>query len=133
MRHWARRVPTCFLIILLVWAMSSFDARLAQAHDAWADGNPVPIWVRNSCCGPQDVHHLTAKQVHAMFDGWHVDGYKQVLPYGSEFPSQDGDYWIFYKDYPDGSQTQPSVFSPPSDLLVGTTWIAPSAAKFRNA
>jgi hypothetical protein len=45
----------------------------ASAHDLWANGTAVPDWVKKSCCGPEDVHHLTAQQVHAMADGWHVD------------------------------------------------------------
>ncbi len=69
----------------------------ASAHDAWANGVAVPDWVKASCCGPEDVHHLNSSQVHAMADGWHVDGYPQVLAYGRELPSQDGDYWIFYR------------------------------------
>ncbi|MBV9136908.1 MAG: hypothetical protein JO357_07605, partial [Hyphomicrobiales bacterium] len=64
----------------------------AAAHDLWADGTRVPDWVKKSCCGPEDVHHLTAQQVHAMADGWHVEGYAQVLAYGRELPSRDGDY-----------------------------------------
>jgi hypothetical protein len=85
----------------------------ACAHEQWANGNPVPDWVKSSCCGPEDVHHLTAQQVHAMSDGWHVEGYRDVLPYGRELPSQDGDYWIFYKSYPDGSQTPVYCFFAP--------------------
>jgi hypothetical protein len=67
------------------------------AHDQWSNGQEVPSWVKQACCGPSDVHHLRADQVHAMKDGWHVDGYPEVLAYGRELPSQDGDYWIFYK------------------------------------
>jgi hypothetical protein len=85
----------------------------AGAHELWANGTPVPDWVKKSCCGPEDVHHLAAQQVHALADGWHVDGYSQVLAYGRELPSQDGDYWIFYKSYPDGSQTPVYCFFAP--------------------
>jgi hypothetical protein len=85
----------------------------ASAHDLWANGAAVPDWVKKSCCGPEDVHHLTAQQVHAMADGWHVDGYAGVLAYGRELPSQDGDYWIFYKRYPDGSETPVYCFFAP--------------------
>ena len=28
----------------------------AAAHDVWADGSPVPAWVKSSCCGPA-AHH----------------------------------------------------------------------------
>ena len=54
-------------------------AQPAFAHDQWSNDTDVPAWVKSSCCGPEDVHHLTAQQVHAMADGWHIDGYKGVL------------------------------------------------------
>ena len=98
---------------LAVVALSVALASSVLAHDEWADGSPVPAWVKSSCCGPEDVHHLTAQQVRAMADGWHVEGYKDVLPYGKELPSQDGDYWIFYKNYPDGTQTPVYCFFAP--------------------
>jgi hypothetical protein len=49
-----------------------------------------------------------------MADGWHVDGYHQVIAYGREFPSQDGDYWIFYRDFSDGKQTPVFCFFAPA-------------------
>jgi hypothetical protein len=90
-----------------------FIATPALAHDEWANGNPVPAWVKNACCGPDDVHHLTSQQVHPMSDGWHVEGYRSILPYGRELPSQDGDYWIFYRTSPDGAQTPVYCFFAP--------------------
>jgi len=61
----------------------------------------------------QNLTHTIARQVRAMADGWHVEGYRDVLPYGKELPSQDGDYWIFYKNYPDGTQTPVYCFFAP--------------------
>jgi hypothetical protein len=46
--------------------------------------------VRAGACGP---------------DGWHVDGRRQVIAYGRELPSRDGDYWSFYRGPGDGIQT----------------------------
>lgn len=90
----------------------------AAAHDAWSDGAPVPAWVKASCCGPEDVHHLTADQVHEIAGkGWRVDGYPEVLPYGKELPSEDGDYWIFYRTNGSGEAVSFSpvycFFAPP--------------------
>ncbi len=75
----------------------------ARAHDVWANNTAVPSWVKAACCGPDDVHHLTPDMVRAMKDGWHIEGVKEVLPYGKELPSEDGDWWVFYKDYPNQS------------------------------
>jgi hypothetical protein len=89
----------------------------AYAHDQLADGSPVPTWIKKSCCGPQDYHALRPEQVHAMRDGWHVDGYYEVIPYGKELPSPDGTYAAFWYDHQDG--TQSSVFCffvPPRDF-----------------
>lgn len=69
----------------------------AHAHDEWADGSPVPAWVKAACCGPEDVHHLRPEQVHLTSKGWQVEGYPDLIPIGKELPSPDGGYWIFYK------------------------------------
>ena len=69
------------------------------AHDEWADGKPIPDWVKASCCGPADAHHLKPEQVHRISaDYYEVDGYHRRIPVGQALPSQDGDYWIFYRD-----------------------------------
>lgn len=86
-------------------AIAALLAAPAFAHDRWANGDPIPAWIKSSCCGPADVHHLTPDQVQDMGDYYIVDGYHQPImkayagqPNNSIIPSQDGDYWIFYKD-----------------------------------
>ena len=89
------------------------------AHDYWADGKAVPNWVKASCCGPADVHHLRRDQVHKVSGDeakklrpkyanfvsvYHVyyviDGYSRpIYAEGlNVMPSEDGDYWLFYDD-----------------------------------
>lgn len=97
-------------LLLLLWAAT----QEAKAHEEWRPGMPVPTWVQASCCGPEDVHHLAASQVRALADGWHVEGVRQILAYGRELPSQDGEYWIFYRDFPDGSQSPVYCFFAPA-------------------
>ena len=81
----------------------------AAAHDLWADGEIVPGWVKAACCGPDDAHHLRPDQVHRVSDDFYmVDGYRYRIPARVALPSQDGDYWIFYRD--DGSGAQSSVY-----------------------
>jgi hypothetical protein len=100
--------------IVTCWSLSP-----SYAHDSWADGKAVPNWVKDSCCGPAEVHHLRPDQVHkvsgdeakklrpkyANFVGRHleyyvVDGYlRPIYANGPNvIPSQDGDYWLFYDD-----------------------------------
>jgi hypothetical protein len=89
------------------------------AHDYWADGTGVPNWVKASCCGPADAHHLRSDQVHKVsgdeakklrpkyakllgsyLDYYVVDGYfRPIYAYGQNvIPSQDGEYWLFYNN-----------------------------------
>jgi hypothetical protein len=77
-----------------------------EAHDVWADNSPVPSWVKASCCGPDDAHHLRPDQVHRVSDDYYmVDGYRYRIPAKDALPSQDGDYWIFYRDGQGGNQS----------------------------
>jgi len=63
----------------------------------------IPDWIKASCCGPEDVHHLRAEQVTRDDAGHYiVEGYRRPIPADQALPSQDGDYWIFYRDDPAG-------------------------------
>jgi len=82
------------------------------AHDTWSNGDKVPGWIKAACCGPADAHHLRPDQVHDMGDYYKVDGYNAnggKIPHRTALPSQDGDYWIFYRDG-DGLSTQSGVY-----------------------
>lgn len=68
----------------------------AQGHDFWANGEPLPPWVKAECCGPGDAHHLRFSAVHIMHDGYHIDGLKTVVPIERALPSQDGQAWAFW-------------------------------------
>lgn len=89
----------------------------ALAHDYWADGKKVPDWVKASCCGPADAHHLRPDQVHRESDEYYrVDGYMHPVLAKAVLPSQDGDYWIFYREDADGSQSQVYCFFVPMEF-----------------
>ena len=101
-------------IAALVFA---FSASGAEAHDYWSDGKPVPDWVKASCCGPEDVHHLRPEQVHRVSDDYYmVDGYYRQIPVRVALPSQDGDYWIFYRDNISGGQSTVYCFFVPMNF-----------------
>ena len=82
----------------LITILGAFAAVPACAHDQWTNGGAIPSWVKASCCGPADAHHLTSDQVHRYGDYYRVDGYRRPIPIALALPSQDGDYWIFYRD-----------------------------------
>ena len=89
----------------------------ASAHDYWADGKPIPNWVKASCCGPADAHHLRPDQVHRVSDDYYeVDGYHHRVPVSQALPSQDGDYWIFYRDDRSDGQSGMYCFFVPMDF-----------------
>jgi hypothetical protein len=86
---------------------SALSCEPSFAHDFWANGEPVPAWVKAQCCGPSDVHHLRASAVHIMPDGYHIDGLKTVVPTRQALPSQDGDYWGFWNPV---NEPEPVIF-----------------------
>jgi hypothetical protein len=89
-------------------------AGAAGAHDYWSDGKAVPDWVKASCCGPADAHHLRPDQVHRVSDDFYtVDGYVNRIPAAQALPSQDGEYWIFYRDGDSGYQSSVYCFFVP--------------------
>ena len=76
----------------------------AIAHDYWADGSVVPSWVKQACCGQADAHKLKGLGVDVHEDScggklcYRVDGFAGRIPYREVQPSQDGDWWIFYRE-----------------------------------
>ena len=71
----------------------------ALAHDVWADGSQIPVWVKSACCGKDEAHLLRPSQVHKVEGGYRIDGYPLIVPDTSALPSQDGNYWAFYQIY----------------------------------
>lgn len=88
----------------------------ARAHATWSNGTAVPEWVRNACCGPWDIHHLDPSQVHPRRDGYAVDGVRELIPLAKVLPSMDGDYWVFFRNFDDGTQYVFCLFVPPSGV-----------------
>ena len=103
--------PVVTTIIALSIGLLYF--RPAAAHDQWADGGPVPAWVKAQCCGPSDAHHLTPEQVHVTPDGYRLDGYARVIREDRLMPSPDGSWWVFYRTYDDGTQSTVYCFFGP--------------------
>ena len=94
------------LACLTLAIITGLAVRPAAAHDMWANGDIVPGWVKSACCGPDDAHHLRPDQVHRVSDDYYmVDGYRYRIPARQALPSQDGDYWIFYRDEGAGAQS----------------------------
>lgn len=85
-------IPRLSLAACLALAM----AAPARGHQQWANGEPVPAWVKSSCCGPDDAHLLRADRVHLRADGVHIDGINTVVPYERVLPSPDGRIWGFW-------------------------------------
>jgi hypothetical protein len=89
----------------------------ALAHDQWADGKAVPGWVKSACCGPADAHRLRPDQVTRDARGdYVVEGYREPILAKFALPSEDGNYWIFYRDNLDGSRSAVFCFFVPMNF-----------------
>ena len=86
---------------------------VALAHDQWSNGDPVPAWVKAQCCGPSDAHHLSDEQVHVTPAGYKLDGYSRIITEDKLLPSPDGSWWVFYRNYDDGTQSTVYCFFGP--------------------
>ena len=58
----------------------------ASAHDVWADGSQIPVWVKSACCGKDEAHLLRPSQVHKVEGGYRIDGYPLIVPDTSALP-----------------------------------------------
>jgi hypothetical protein len=77
---------------MLAFTSLMLFAEQAAGHDQWANGSPVPSWVKAACCGPDEAHRLTISQVRKV----KIEGIANVVPDDRVFPSQDGWVWGFW-------------------------------------
>jgi hypothetical protein len=64
-----------------------------------------------------DAHHLRPDQLHRVSDDYYeVDGYYHRVPVSQALLSQDGDYWIFYRDNLSDGQSGIYCFFVPMDF-----------------
>ncbi len=76
-------------------------ATKAHSHDHWANGAPIPSWVKQRCCNGDEavdlggvgiVHPLSKDGVVVAYK---VDGFNDPVQAARTFPSQDGEVWAF--------------------------------------
>ncbi len=84
------------LLYFAIIVCAAFWAWDAWAHELWQNGDPIPAWVKSSCCGPADAHNLPDSDVFVSRAGYLVAGRAQPIPFDKVTPSPDGTYWIFY-------------------------------------
>jgi len=62
----------------------------------WANGQPIPEWVKNLCCNGNEAHMLDESAVSQDAQGhYHVQGYNNVPRDDHVFASMDGHVWMF--------------------------------------
>ena len=93
--------------MLRLVVLASLLASPAVAHDFWANGEPVPPWVKASCCGPNDVHKIPASAISIQADGYHISGLTTVVPMAKALPSPDGFYYGFWNE---AGEPNPVIF-----------------------
>ncbi len=84
-----------FMILTSVLLQSS----PSEAHEQWPDGSTVSEQIKRRCCGQAEIHFLPPGSVHARPDGWHIEGFGKVVPFGTEAPSPDGNNWGFWAEH----------------------------------
>ena len=108
------------LAIALALITALLFPRIVHAHDKWADGSPVPAWVKQYCCGPSDIHHYRYDEVKITAKGFVLPDYPKVIPADDKlhvFKSEDGDYWAFFATYADGTKSDVyCLFAPPGSI-----------------
>jgi hypothetical protein len=116
-RQIIRRVSTTMLSIAVATAAPvPLGLSAGLAHSTWGDGSPVSEQIEKKCCGDAEVHLLPPGSVHARSDGWHIDGFQSVVPYGRELPSPDGNEWGFWTDLHQYAATGLSVSAGQSEM-----------------
>ena len=80
----------------IAFLVSVMCANPASSHNFWSNGEPVPEFVKSSCCGVADAHHIKHSAIHIMADGYHIDGINTVVPISRALPSMDGEVWAFW-------------------------------------
>jgi hypothetical protein len=96
------------LVAMLV--MTSIEA--SRAHDRWSNGEAVPHWVKEICCGRNEIHHIPATAVRLMADGYHIEGIQTVVPEKRAIPSPDGTFWGFWNEPNEPDPTIYCFFAP---------------------
>ncbi len=101
-----------FLVaLLLAWP--------SQAHDKWANGTPVPSWIKSKCCASDEAVDLTERfgvtaadivthpqqitqggehgSPHSTIEItiYHIRGFIPDTAQYGVYPSQDGHVWVF--------------------------------------
>ena len=99
-RQRERSIKASWVIGLLLATTS------ASAHKQWANGRPIPDWVKQVCC-VEDYQTIDERRVHRVMRpdavtqerellGYRVDGFYNLVPVDRRFDSEDGLTWIFY-------------------------------------
>lgn len=110
-----------YLLIILFLCVSH---KPLQAHDQWANGQPIPEWIKKYCCGPQDVHMYRPSDVKVTWKGYKLPDYPHIIPFKRDgFPavdwdkSEDGMYWAFWTKYSENSYSSIyCFFIPPASM-----------------
>jgi hypothetical protein len=78
--------------------LTGFGIGHAWPHDFWANGDPVPGWIKSACCGQAEAHVLGSDEYSIDSRGFHVRGIAKAFPMNEILPSQDGKVWAFYNN-----------------------------------
>jgi hypothetical protein len=103
-------------------ALAAFGATLtlaatASAHDYWPTASRFPTGSRPRAAGrPMRITCGPTKCTASPTTIYEVDGYHRRVPVSQALPSQDRDYWIFYRDDRSDGQSGMYCFFVPMDF-----------------
>lgn len=91
------------MIRLVLLAILALVSTKVLAHETWANGDPIPEWVKKACCNGHEAHDLGegGDMVHVVLkDGeivaYTVDGFNNRIEAKKVHPSEDNHTWVFY-------------------------------------
>lgn len=91
------------MLRLALLALLALVSTKVLAHDKWANGDPIPEWVKKACCNGNEAHDLGegGDKVHVRLkDGevvaYNVDGFNNQVDPTKVHPSEDNHTWAFY-------------------------------------
>lgn len=108
----------CLKFLVMLAFLVALDT-MATAHDKWANGEPIPQWIKDHCCSGDEAVDLTrtmgitAGSIHIREGGamhmdpenrgtpatyvyYRVEGFDNEVAAAKVYPSQDGHVWAFY-------------------------------------
>src|SRR5579864_6793113 len=85
--------------VIAVLTFAAITIEMASAHDQGCDGGPVPVKIKQDCCGRSEEHRLKPEQINRGPNREYIvsfEGYTFVIAADKALPSHDSCSHIFF-------------------------------------